>query len=411
MKNMNRIHFINKIMACDIMLFGAAERTRQFYGRHKRVLNIVSCISNNEKELKCTFDDGSYLPVIRPSYAFAEKKNNVYIIICVDNDAEIEKQLMSYGMTAGDHFIHYELFDLLMTNKKIAILYGVCYMRPICGCLKKSSEFSREYEVFYWLSYRKMTEVEYGIFLCLLKICDLYIYNPSISRHERALEEAYLSNLPDRCMRVKLPSVGAEAYHPQAIKPEHAERRYNVVEAQSAYGPFTCQDWYINQMIDEGKKLAEIKKTIKDENFLAPDYVRENYEVQIRMVELQESASDIKICDYLINNHKRKRLFLDGSHIANAPICEIANRLLDRLGYAPVEYAEEMDAVLIYASEVPIYPSVTKGLQLSVYETEEPIYNLFTFRGYQKVTFDEYIEQYYDYCTHIKSYMERGYFL
>lgn len=411
MKNERRVKFINKISACDIILFGAGHRAHCFYNNYKYLLNIVMCVSNNPKEIECSFEDGSRLPVVRPSESFVKKKNNTFIVICVDNDTEIEKQLISYGMTAGEHYIHYGLFDLLMTRKKIAILYGVCYMRPLCHCLKKSVEFSQEYEAFYWLSYKGMTEAEHAIFLCLLKVCDLYLYNPSISRQERALEEGYLSHLPDCCVRLKVPSIGAEVYHPQTIRLEQGRKAYNVVDAQSAYGPFTAQDWYINQMIDDGKKLAEIKKAIKDEKFLAYDYVRENYEIQIRKIELQESASDIKICDYLVYNHKKKRLFLDGIHIANDPICEIANRILNRLGYAFVDYAEEVEGLLIYASEVPIYPSVIKGLQLSVYETEEPRYNLFTFHGYQSVTFDEYIELYYDYCKQIKKYMEKGYFI
>lgn len=411
MKNVNRIQLINKIAACDIILFGAGNGTRQFYDHYKSVLNIVLCVSNNSNEEKCSFDDGRELTVVRPLDVFVEKGKNTFIIICVDDDAEIEKQLISYGLSAGDDYIRYDLFELLMTNKKIAILYGVCYMRPICHCLKKSSDFSQEYEAFYWLSYKEMTAAEYEMFLSLLKVCDLYIYNPSISRQERALEEVYLRNLPDHCVRVKLPSVGAEAYHPQTIKPEHAGKAYNVVDAQSAYGPFTGQDWYINQMIDDGRRLVEIKKAVKDENFIASDYVRGNYEIQIRKIEIQESASDIKISDYLLYNHKKKRLFLDGAHIANDPICEIANRLLDRLGYASVEFTEEADALLIYASEVPLYPSVIKGLRLSVYENEEPLYKLFTFHGYQSVTFDEYIERYYDYCKHIKLYIERGYFI
>ncbi len=411
MKNVDRNQFIKRITACDIMLYGAACRARWFYDRYKGVLNIVSCISNNANEKICSFDDGSQLPVVRPSDAFAEKGENTFIIICVDDGAEIERQLISYGLSAGDDYLHFGLFKMLMSKKKIAVLYGVCYMRPICGCLNKSSDFCRDYEAFYWLSYKTMTAAEYGVFLCLLKICDLYIYNPSISRQEKTLETGILRNLPDCCTRVKLPSVGAEAYHPQSIRPEHAGRAYSVVGEQSAYGPFTGQDWYINQMIDDGKKLAEIKNALKDENFLASDYVRENYEVQIRMMELQESVSDIKICDYLLNNHKKKRLFLDGAHIANDPICEIANRLLEKLGYTSVDYADEMDKVLIYASEVPLYPSVIKALQLSVYETGEPLYKLFTFHGYQNVTFDEYIERYYEYCKHIKSYIERGYFI
>lgn len=411
MKNENRIQLVNRITSCDIMLFGAGYRTRQFYHKYKSVLNIVTCVSNNVKEVECSFEDGSHLPVVRPSEAFPEKKKNIFIIICVDNSVEIEKQLISYGMAAGEDYIYYGIFELLMTRKKIAILYGVCYMRPLCHCLKKSVEFSQEYEAFYWLSYKGMTEVEHAMFLCMLKICDLYLYNPSLSRQGKALEDGYLSNLPERCVRVKLPSVGAEAYHPQTIRPEHGGKVYNVVDAQSAYGPFTGQDWYINQMIDEGKCLNEIKKAIKDENFLTSDYVRENYEIQIRKIELQESTSDIKICDYLISNHKKKRLFLDGVHIANDPICEIANRLLDRLGYAAEEYKEEADDVLIYASEVPVYPAVIEGLQLSVYQTGEPQFKLFTFHGYQSVTFDEYIERYYDYCKHMKCYIERGYFI
>lgn len=411
MKNVNRIQFINKITACDIILFGAGYRTRQFYDHYKGILNIVLCVSNNANEEKCSFDNGSQLTVVRPLDVLAEKEENTFIIICVDDDAEIEKQLISYGLSAGDNYIRYDLFELLMTNKKIAILYGVCYMRPICRCLKKSSDFSQEYEAFYWLSYKAMTATEYGMFLCLLKVCDLYIYNPSISRQERGLEEGYISRLPDYCVRVKLPSVGAEAYHPQTIRPNHAGRTYSVVDEQSAYGPFTGQDWYINQMIDDGRNLIEIKNAIKDENFLPSDFVRENYEIQIRKIELQESTSDIKICDYLAYNHKKKRLFLDGAHIANDPICEIANRLLDRLGYTSVDYAEEVDELLIYASEVPLYPSVIKGLQLSIYEIGEPLYKLFTFHGCQSVTFDEYIERYYDYCKHIKDYIERGYFL
>lgn len=411
MRISNRSQVIRKISACDVVLFGAGYRAHQFYNSYKNVLNIIFCISNNVKERKCSFDDGRQLKVEKPSEVLANKTKNIFFIICADAYLEIESQLISYGMIAGEDYIHYELFNLLMTDKKIAVLYGVCYMRPICQCLKKSSDFYKEYEAFYWLSYKTITSAEHMLLLCLLRVCDLYVYNPSISRQERVVAEGYLSILPENCVRVTLPSVGAEAYHPQAIRTENQGNIYSIVPAESAYGPFTCQDWYINQMIDNGTKLAEVKKAVKDEGFLRPDWVKENYETQIRKIELQECISDIKICDYLTYYHKKKRLFLDGSHISNEPICEVANRLLEKLGYTPLSYVDEADTMLIYASEIPVYPSVIKGLQLSVYENDEPMYRLFTFQGYQRVTFDEYIEQYYDYCVHMKRYIERGYVL
>lgn len=406
-----RKKYLKKIIDSRIWLFGAGKRAREFYSKYKRSLNIEGCISNNDSEVEIRVDDGVLLKVDRPSEAVNNAIEKGTIIICVDDYAEIEEQLVSYGLEAGKNYFHYRIFDILMSDKKIAVLYGVCYMRPIFQQLNKSLGFTEEYESFYWLSYKAMTSSEYGLFICILKNCDLYIYNPSISRREKAIEDGHMHILPKKCIRIKVPSVGAEAYHPQAIVPRDAKRSYSIVPENSAYGPFTSQDWHINRMIEEGSSLLDIKRKLNNEKYFSVDEVKDNYERQLRKIEIQECNADIIISDYLKCNHRKKRIFLDGLHVSNEPICEMANRLLELIGCAAVDYMDEIDSMLIYATEVPIYPSVIKGLKLDIYLNQEPLYRLFTVWGYQWISFDEWIERYYNYTIHMKNYIAKGYFL
>ena len=411
MNKKNGHEYISRLEACSIYMFGAGTKAHYFYEKYKNKLDLKAFLSNEIWIGGEDIDSKTNLMIYNPLNVIPSLTENSAIIICVDEFEEIERQLIGYGLKAGENYIHYKFYELLKSEKKIALFYGVCYMRPICNLLNKSPLFSSEYEVFFFLSYQRMVDTENSFFDFLISVCDLYAYNPSISRQEHAIENAILSRLKSECIKIKISAVGGEAYHPQLIENENKRMAYSVVPEASAYGSFTSQDWVVNNYIDEGVGLEEIRKRIKDKTFFNHEYVLNNYKEKMRLFELQEGFVDIKISDYLIENHKKKRLYLDGIHIGNDPICELANRFLDYIKLDRCDYSDEIDSVLIYASEVPVYNSVIEALDLTIYEEKEPLYNLFTFNGYIKVTFDEYLDRYYDYCTHVKDYLKKGYLI
>ena len=162
-------------------------------------------------------------------------------------------------------------------------------------------------------------------------------------------------------------------------------------------------------MLDEGRSTSEILEVISDENYYSEEWLVKNRTVQERRMKFEEAFADIKIKDFLIREHGRKRLFLNEKHVSNVVLLEFARRLLSVIGF-PDDLPEREILVmqLLNTTEVPLYPSVIKNMNLSAYA--EPQYDVFTFDGRRKVGFEEYVSLSCDFCGNMKRYMEMGLF-
>lgn len=386
-----------------LVLFGAGEMAKRFYKEYSELYTILYCISNNEKEKAFVVDDKEICEVHRVNEYF--HNTNELIVVCAADTQEMLEQLRIMGLSYGRDYIDAKMFGALYTKKKLAIFYGICYVRAICECLNENIHFKNEYTALHWVSYRSLDVREEQLFQYLLGKCDLYVCNGYFTEKQNIRSEWLMGRLNKMCRVIRIPLIDCRAYYPCDKKYRNNGYHYAVISNHSPYMTFVWQDYLINEMIHEGRDVEDIISVVKDEGLYSHDYVVENYKKELRKIEFAESAADIKITDYLYQNHGRKRLFLDGQHISNDVIYEMSQRLLTLLGIRGDDNGTIPERRLLFTSEVPVYPSVIKHLNLNIYDGKSKLY---TNRGDIEVDFEDYIRLYYEYCTKMKWCKEKG---
>lgn len=407
---MDRKELVSRLRSADIVLFGAGDYAKQLYRDFGDVFHIVGCITNDPKEQVLEVDGKEICSICRVEEGLKQAKPGAYLICASANPVKMEEQLWGLGCVPGKEFCSSDIFRMLVSEKKIAVSYGVCHIRAIYNCLKKSAGFSKDYEIFYCASYLEHSAVENFFLKFLLSICDLFLYNVAFSPEERMKQEELFHYLPQVSKKVGVPLVITSAYYPQTGNRNQWKNPYGIVSAATQWGSFVSVDHNMNRMLEAGKTADEIVETLMDEEYYSASWLEENYKKELTAIQFSESIADIIVSDFLRDNRGKKRLSLNENHISNEVILELARRILMRLGYADDFFEEEILAMqLLNTSEVPIYPSVIRGLNLTVYK-ENDTYLLFTFQGRKEVTFEEYLRLYCDYCGNMMRFMNLGYF-
>lgn len=406
-----RKKYVEELKQYKFILFGAGNYAGQFYKDFHDCFSIYFCITNNAEEKALTVEGKEVLPVYRVPDGLRMAGDNAIIVLCAAECRDMEEQLGYLGYTYGKDYISSNYFRLLVSSKKIAMVYGVCYTRSIHDCLKHSEAFCKDYEISNWMSYLEMNPSEYAFFTFALSFCDLYFYSSGISFKDRIKNDGFLKRLPENCKTICIPLIGSSAYYPQTMNKIEGNNPYCVISSKTSWAPFLSPDWNVNRLLDEGQAPAEILKIIGDENYYQKDLLTENYDRQMKIIQIRERIADIKISDYLLQKHGTERLFLNEVHISNTVIIELTKRILRLLEYSDSLPEEELAAAqLLYTSEVPLYPSVIENLSLEIYRGKDVRYDLFTFQGRKKVTFEEYIMLYCDFCGNMSRFMKQGLF-
>ncbi len=404
---MQRSEIIKKLETKDIILFGAGNYAREFYAKHSNRIHIRYCISNDANQHVFTVGDRQICPVIHIDNMI---RTDELIVVCAENRMDMENQLKEMGLDYGVDYISSVMAAAVLSDKKLALLYGVCYIRAINSCILTSDNFMSEYEPFLWLSYHEMNAVEYEEFSFVMEMCDVFIYNLRQSYRKKKENEAYLSRLKPSCMTMSVPPVSFAGYLPRTQGYVGMENAYNVTSTKGIYATFHEPDYNINRLIDEGYCLNDIKKIVSDVNFYSKSFLEDNYYRELSQAHATDEQADMHIIDYIDSNIRKKRLYLTENHVTNDLAIEYSRRILVMLGIEPdLDVDALMRTRLVNSSESPVYPSVIDKLGLTMYGNN-PKYTLFTYRGDVEVTFDEYVERYYDFCSAMKRYKENGYF-
>ncbi len=406
--NSNLQQLKKQLTKMEIILFGAGNYAKAFYRDFSEQLNIKYCISNDKNEEIFCIDGQEICPVLRVDSVNLTDRQ--MIILCAESFQEMEVQLRDMGYRNGVDYLNSNIVRLLLSNKKLALFYGVCYMRAIYNCIIKSKKFCEKYEAFYWLDYRKMEPQEYEFFSFLLPLCDLFLYNVFVSFDKLQRSQAYLHRLSKECRIIRVPLITFNGYHPRTEGTTGEENPYQITSIKTYYGTFMVPDCNVNRLILEGKSCSEIVKILGDIDFYSKSWLEENFQKEIKKLRLAERLADIKFVDFLLEKHKKERLFLNETHISNLVIIELAKKVLDFIAFEnklPEEWLKKEQ--LLYTTEIPIYPSVIEHLDLEIYKNN-PKYRLFTFENEIDMSFEEYLERYYEYCICTKRWIEEGYY-
>lgn len=238
-----------KVASCDILLWGYGKLAKNFYDKYKDKLHLKVCITDDRIHPDF-FDEENTIPIIE--WKDYKGELNEYIIVCELPFNHIENEILASGLHFFEDYIGVHLLEVILSDKKIAIVAGNCQMAMIFDFLQASKRFTEQYQIFrfashYWKSRWSLRGLSF-----LRNLCELYI----CIKHEDEDKRFYnREELPENCKVVTVTTAILRLYWPQLKVNLNARNEYFISNKEGkGHSPFECADTNINKMIAEGKR-------------------------------------------------------------------------------------------------------------------------------------------------------------
>lgn len=311
------------------------------------------------------------------------------------------------GYLPYQDYMDFNFFNQVMQRKKIVLSYGVCHIRAISECLEKATDMKYGYEFFYFDNYLVSDIEKQAKFNFLLDKCHVFIYSLGISKEEFINNSSILMRIDEKTKRISVPTITFSGYFPKKDFRVNNLNEFSVQSVRSNYTPFSFGDEKINFMLKENKGQIDILK--EAENFWQDDkeWIQKNCEREIKKIEMLEAFSDLKISKYIKENYRKRRLFRNEAHMENDIIIEFAKQVLGILNENQAVDEEFFKEPLLKCSQHLIFPVVAKILELE-WDVMVEEYDLFTYHGWEKLGFVDFLKCYIEYCSAMKKLIEQG---
>lgn len=228
------------------------------------------------------------LPVIRPSEI--KQLQNAFVVICSDAKKDMEEQLekMKYEIMT-DYCFQGQLC------KKMFVGLGICQIGSVLKALKKNQCFVRK---FFWLIFGESRYNESGNadkkrINAYGKFCDVIFYASDYygNYYKGIIERFYV-----HARHIYQPSYYFLGQHMQMTDytGEFCVRHLNTNKASWFRG-----DREVDKLINEGYKPDEILSMISNDNYWAKEEIIENWNRQIKKVEVLDRISSLKMADFI----------------------------------------------------------------------------------------------------------------
>lgn len=406
MKNKIKCLVRERLSSRRIILFGAGVIAEEFYEQYGAALNISHCVSNLQKE----WGEAAFMGKLDVrKYVGAEIGENDYIIVCGPLAfRHIELQLNAGNMRMYEDYVESHIAGAVMEDKKIALFYGQCILRDIYQCLMQVPAFNEEYVSVFTQTAKNQAIVINRLLYYMKDISDLYVYTPKVldldSIYSLSPEE-----LPPDCQVVSVSNLEVSLYWPQIdtkldrindwyLHPYHSERSLDFYHTS-----YRHEDCNIIRMIQEGKTVREVVDILSSEDFYTEKEVLRNRKISLKLVDIAEINVDIKILDFIRDNHQKEMLYQNFIHPNKAIIWEYVSRLLSKIGVSTYEVEklkEDSPTHIHQGGDVPIYPSVARHLKLE-FIREDTQYEIMTGNGIEYMDFREYTEHFAEYTRKV----------
>lgn len=388
-------------MKRNVQIFGCGKVAKAFCKAHESQLNIEYAISNNPKEEIFDFGEASVYEVRRPQ---RKEIGEYFIIVCSNDYNNIAEQLILLGYVPFVDFIDYEMASVLLEEKKIILLYGSCHLRGIKDYLKNAENFVLQYEAIYYPNYLFQNAYQQERLCYLIDHCGAFVYGMAVTPENHRKNEAILGRFKPEVKRMCLPTVYFGAYFPQKIRMYNDMNKYAIKCENYDYTPFSYGDSWLNECIDKGMSSSDILNLIEKESVYKRDFVLQYLENEFKRIAFQEKVCDFHILDYIKENFQKVRLFRNETHMENDVLYQYTVQILEWLGFS--FWLPKLNEPLLKCSQHCIYPSVAQALDLKWNVWEEKL-DLYTYDGWKKLTFTEYINMYVQNCSDIRRIKER----
>lgn len=347
-----------------VIVFGTGERGNYFYDKYRDQIDIVYATSN--------MDNKTIGALGRIEWKKIVERDKYFIVVCSAAENDIAYQLMLYGLIFGKDFITQNVMEALLDKKEIVLFVGQCELEIVNDILNRVSAFTckyagicyREYDVLGIAERNPKLEISLMVNF-IISLADYYIYPANLSKDRIEYYEMLFEKTAPHCKTCSVPLTTFEAYWPQDAE--------NYYEMSPFYKEDSCgmlpfggrRDNNLEVAVRDGTTEERIHQILK-EDFYADDAVDKLFGKTIRKYKVLEKKSDIKISDFMEENYRKQRVFLDRGHACDFVLKEYTKRIIAYLdigidGRAIDEV--DLEAYNQCHSEQPIYVSVQKHLE------------------------------------------------
>lgn len=229
-----------------------------------------------------------------------------------------------------------------------------------------------------------------------LNSCSLFIYQHVNDEYDEFFSSNnIIRQLKDDCIKICIPNFYFSGYFPQISKAlyERKNKKYSISPA----GIMVYGDRNIENLLIQGKTSIDISKKLNELNFYKEEDVLKNIEINLNNLKNREKIHNVTFpCVNWINeNYKKFKICVSVNHPCNSYYIWLVKEILQ---YLNIDYDnKKLDLIDLKAHEdhleTPIYPSVAEHLKLE-FNT-----NVNTIFYDEKISFNQYIQNYIDYCT------------
>ncbi len=354
----------------DTVIFGAGRSGEKFVYQYFGEINI-----------KCFWDNRKSGELLGYQVKKPEAGKKYFIIVAVAEYLEIRKQLIGMGYHEFDDFIPTQIF-----KKKMAIAYGNCHMNTVKAYLECKKDFSSEVGFYPFPVIQKLKEMDLA---CkdILNHCTLFFHQAI--RKDNAYGEEYssekmLQHLNKSCEVIAIPNLYK--------LPKYLFPQVGTIQGikQGTFSPF-LMDVNIVSWLRCGKSKEEIIRYISRGGVYPQTEIIGMWKEFLDKVYKREREWDIKIGDYILKNHKKKKLFCDLNHISSGTAKEIASRTLRYMGY---QEDLSIELPVLDDEEIVVYRDVKDALDL---EYDDGIIRRYSFGSVslncKEMDLEEYVDQ------------------
>ncbi len=183
----------------------------------------------------------------------------------------------------------------------------------------------------------------------LLKWCDIFIYQPLSDKYPIYNTDNLKSLLKPECITISFPYIYNDAFVPLYLTPKRdlpVNGEYSLDSDRD--NVLMGNKEVIIKLKEAGNNLEQILD-LYSSNQINFEYEK-RFNKTINILRDREQHTDIKIADFIVNNHKKHKLFnyllstsLDNlesfcNHPSNIILVECTNQILNKLDKPPITY-------------------------------------------------------------------------